>query len=329
MNNTTGAVSFLVSTPSGVQAVFTGGSTPTLTEQAAYSIWGVKTIQSGSNTTPFGYQGSYALPSGLIYLINRYYDPTTAQFLSIDPALAQTGQPYSFTGNDPLNATDPNGARGWYCIGGQTHYYQGNKFGAPNGKCGGSSGSYLGVIGAEIAAAQAAAAVSAYLQAVQQAQLAAYLQAVQAAQLAAYLQDLQAANEQAASVAASTSNGSSIGSVLQGVSSFAGTVGAVGEAADLAEAPTGILIPAEVPSLTVTVAANVISTVAGCAADALNGSSLLGVVTGCGVDSALLLGSAGLVSSGALHAWVSSASIATSIGGDIVHYGSNVLPWNW
>jgi hypothetical protein len=30
----------------------------------------------------------------------------TGQFLSVDPDLAETGQPYTFTGDDPLNATD-------------------------------------------------------------------------------------------------------------------------------------------------------------------------------------------------------------------------------
>jgi hypothetical protein len=68
--------------------------------------------------------------------IDRYYDPGTDQFLSVDPLLSQTGQPYAFTGDDPLNVTDPLGLKGWYCIGGKTHYYKGNKFGAKgNGTC--------------------------------------------------------------------------------------------------------------------------------------------------------------------------------------------------
>jgi hypothetical protein len=36
-------------------------------------------------------------------------DPATDQFLSVDPDVAETGQPYAFTGDDPLNATDPLG----------------------------------------------------------------------------------------------------------------------------------------------------------------------------------------------------------------------------
>jgi hypothetical protein len=43
-------------------------------------------------------------------VINRYYDPATDQFLSIDPAVAATDQPYVFTNDDPLNAEDPTGS---------------------------------------------------------------------------------------------------------------------------------------------------------------------------------------------------------------------------
>jgi hypothetical protein len=42
-------------------------------------------------------------------VINRYYDPSTDQFLSIDPDVASTDQPYVFTNDDPLNAEDPLG----------------------------------------------------------------------------------------------------------------------------------------------------------------------------------------------------------------------------
>jgi hypothetical protein len=44
-------------------------------------------------------------------IINRYYDPTTDQFLSIDPDVATTEQPYVFTNDDPLNAEDPLGLK--------------------------------------------------------------------------------------------------------------------------------------------------------------------------------------------------------------------------
>jgi hypothetical protein len=41
--------------------------------------------------------------------VGRYYDPATGQFLTVDPLVDQTGQPYAYTGGDPVNATDPTG----------------------------------------------------------------------------------------------------------------------------------------------------------------------------------------------------------------------------
>ena len=98
---------FLVANQTGVQGVY--GSTGSSLEQALYSVYGKQTLVSGSDVTPFGFQGSYTDSTGLIYLINRYYDPTTDQFLSVDPDVATTDQPYVFTNDDPLNAEDPLG----------------------------------------------------------------------------------------------------------------------------------------------------------------------------------------------------------------------------
>jgi RHS repeat-associated protein len=52
-----------------------------------------------SQTTTFAFEGS----------INRYYDPATGEFLSVDPDVAETGQPYAYTDDDPVNAIDPDG----------------------------------------------------------------------------------------------------------------------------------------------------------------------------------------------------------------------------
>ncbi len=51
----------------------------------------------------------YARPSQHVSdgLIHRYYDPTTGQFLSVDPAVATTGQPYAYVTGDPEPAWDP------------------------------------------------------------------------------------------------------------------------------------------------------------------------------------------------------------------------------
>jgi hypothetical protein len=41
--------------------------------------------------------------------VARWYDPGTGEFLSVDPDLAETDQPYSYAGDDPVNRTDPTG----------------------------------------------------------------------------------------------------------------------------------------------------------------------------------------------------------------------------
>jgi hypothetical protein len=43
--------------------------------------------------------------------INRYYDPTTESFISVDPDFQMTDQAYVFTNDDPLNETDPLGLK--------------------------------------------------------------------------------------------------------------------------------------------------------------------------------------------------------------------------
>jgi hypothetical protein len=45
-------------------------------------------------------------------LLDRYYDPSTDQFLSVDPDVGETGQPYAFTNDDPVNESDPLGNHG-------------------------------------------------------------------------------------------------------------------------------------------------------------------------------------------------------------------------
>ena len=49
-------------------------------------------------------------PRSLTFAINRYYDPATNQFLSVDPLVGETGQPYVYSNDNPLNEADPLGA---------------------------------------------------------------------------------------------------------------------------------------------------------------------------------------------------------------------------
>ncbi len=81
----------------------------TVAGSATYDPYG-QTIATTGTTTPLGYAGAYTEPgTGLIYLINRFYDPITAQFLSVDPAVDLTQAPYSYAGDDPVNESDPSG----------------------------------------------------------------------------------------------------------------------------------------------------------------------------------------------------------------------------
>ena len=47
--------------------------------------------------------------SGLSYLNNRHYDPTTGTFISVDPLVAATGQPYIYGAANPVRYSDPSG----------------------------------------------------------------------------------------------------------------------------------------------------------------------------------------------------------------------------
>ena len=81
-------------------------------EMCAYTTYGAPTCQSsgaGAPSTPVGYEDGYTDPTGLVYLINRYYDPSLRQFISVDPAYSQTHSLYGYVGSDPVNGSDPSG----------------------------------------------------------------------------------------------------------------------------------------------------------------------------------------------------------------------------
>jgi RHS repeat-associated protein len=104
-----GTVSFLFHDALGsVRAVVS--SSGTVTGTFTYGPFGQLTAETGTGTTPQGYAGGYTdQASGLLYLINRYYDPATAQFVSVDPAVSSTGDPYAYASDNPVNASDPSG----------------------------------------------------------------------------------------------------------------------------------------------------------------------------------------------------------------------------
>ncbi|HEX6752399.1 MAG TPA: RHS repeat-associated core domain-containing protein [Solirubrobacterales bacterium] len=85
-----------------------------------YTPYGAVQEYTGTATTQLGFGGQYRNQStGLIYLRARTYDPITAQFMSVDPLLAQTGEAYAYAGDDPVNRGDPSGLEvtGWCGVG--------------------------------------------------------------------------------------------------------------------------------------------------------------------------------------------------------------------
>lgn len=121
VNLSTGTLHYLVADGLGsVRGVVT--SSGSLTASTSYDAWGSPETTGGlTSYTPFGFAGGYTDPTGLIYLINRYYDPTTGQFINIDPDIASTGQAYTYAGDNPVDETDPSGLSIWGAIG---HFFK-------------------------------------------------------------------------------------------------------------------------------------------------------------------------------------------------------------
>jgi RHS repeat-associated protein len=108
INNTTGTVTYLHHDQAGSTRLLTG-STGAVTGKCTYSAYGTPTCE-GSTTTPLGYDGEYtSVDTGLVYMRARTYDPSTAQFLSVDPLERLTQAPYTYGADNPLRFRDPTG----------------------------------------------------------------------------------------------------------------------------------------------------------------------------------------------------------------------------
>ncbi|MEV4517069.1 RHS repeat-associated core domain-containing protein [Dactylosporangium sp. NPDC049525] len=94
----------------------------TVTGRRDYDAFG-RTLNATGTVPALGYRGQYTdKETGFQYLQARYYDPATAQFLTRDPLLTTTRAPYSYAGNNPVNAADPSGLnpfdpRTWFAKG--------------------------------------------------------------------------------------------------------------------------------------------------------------------------------------------------------------------
>jgi RHS repeat-associated protein len=108
INNSTEAVDYLHHDQAGSTRLLTG-STGTVTGKCSYSAYGTPTCE-GDATTPLGFDGQYtSSDTGLVYMRAREYDPSTGQFLSVDPLVSATHEPYVYAGDNPINYRDRSG----------------------------------------------------------------------------------------------------------------------------------------------------------------------------------------------------------------------------
>ncbi len=90
-------------------------SSGTVQNTYTYDPYGKTTNATGTIQNNLLYAGQYFdSESTLYYLRARYYDPTTAQLMTVDPALAATAESYAYATGDPINQTDPSGLGGCF-----------------------------------------------------------------------------------------------------------------------------------------------------------------------------------------------------------------------
>ena len=63
---------------------------------------------------------------GLSYLNNRHYDPSTGVFVSVDPLVTKTMQPYIYGAANPVTYSDPTGLCTF--ISGECHFGDGSRY---------------------------------------------------------------------------------------------------------------------------------------------------------------------------------------------------------
>jgi len=77
------------------------------TQHTHYEPYGE--IRNGNTTNDRGYLNQTHDPTGLVYLNNRFYAPELGMFVSVDPLVAVTAQPYLYGAGSPVRFSDPSG----------------------------------------------------------------------------------------------------------------------------------------------------------------------------------------------------------------------------
>jgi RHS repeat-associated protein len=86
---------------------------PSGSVDATFTGYNDVTASTGTTTTPLLYDGQYRGPATRFDRLRaRWYHPATDQFTSVDPDVADTAQPYTYAGDDPVSESDPTGLCG-------------------------------------------------------------------------------------------------------------------------------------------------------------------------------------------------------------------------
>ena len=87
-----------------------------VTDRIEYSPYATMTYRSGTNDTPFLFNGRYGVqtdPNGLLYMRARYYNPYLCRFLNADPSGFAGGLNfYAYADGNPVSMIDPFGLYG-------------------------------------------------------------------------------------------------------------------------------------------------------------------------------------------------------------------------
>lgn len=91
--------------------VSSSGTQATKTTYGPYGAAATTSLVTGAPSSSIGYAGSYTVPDsgGLDNMRARDYNPATGSFLTLDPMLAISGQPYAYASDVPDYYTDPSG----------------------------------------------------------------------------------------------------------------------------------------------------------------------------------------------------------------------------
>lgn len=76
-------------------------------------------LRRGTGVDDHGFLNQIHDHTNLIYLNNRYHDPNLGMFVSVDPLVSLTGEPYIYGSGNPTTLSDPTGlcadaVYGWY-----------------------------------------------------------------------------------------------------------------------------------------------------------------------------------------------------------------------